>query len=129
MGILFIEYPFFYYLYIINKFIIIETMIQRFLRTTSDIFYPIEDKSIYNNSIVFIEDTKQIWTNGVYYASTHAKDIIYTSDDVDYNNVQDMLDYLLYLHKKDFDESFNMDFGYESKSLSLFDMTFDKTFK
>jgi hypothetical protein len=31
---------------------------QKLLRTTSDIFYPIEDKSIYNNSIVFIEDTK-----------------------------------------------------------------------
>ena len=107
-------------------------MIQRFLRTTSDIFYPIEDKSIYNASIVFLEDTKQIWTNGVYYASastsTDAKDIIYTSEIVDYTNVQDMLDYLLYLHKKDFDESFNMDFGF-APIITSFDVTFDKTFK
>lgn len=105
-------------------------MIQRFLRTTSDIFYPIEDKSIYNESIVFIEDTKQIWTNGAYYASTNvnAKDVTYTSEIVDYTNVQDMLDYLLYLHKKDFDESFNMDFGFAPITTS-FDVTFDKTFK
>ena len=123
-------------------------MTQRFLRTTSDIFYPIEDKSIYNNSIVFIEDTKQIWSNGIYYASLSveeggediedgdlpnsfsgdAKDVNYTSEIVDYTNVQDMLDYLLYLHKKDFDESFNMDFGFAPITTS-FDVTFDKTFK
>lgn len=122
---------------------------QKLLRTTSDIFYPIEDKSIYNNSIVFIEDTKQIWTNGIYYASINAedggedvedsdepnnfsgnaKDVTYISTEVEYNNVQDMLDYLLYLHKKDFDESFNMDFGYESTRMVAFDLTFDKTFK
>lgn len=123
---------------------------QKLLRTTSDIFYPIEDKSIYNDSIVFIEDTKEIWTHGIYYASINAedvgegediedgdlpdsfsgnaKDVTYTSTEVEYNNVQDMLDYLLYLHKKDFDESFNMDFGYESTQMIAFDLTFDKTY-
>lgn len=123
-------------------------MVQRFLRTTSNIFYPIVDKSIYNDSIVFIEDTKQIWSNGVYYSSINtedagggediedgdisnfsgeAKDVTYISEFVEYNNVQDMLDYLLYLHKKDFDESFNMDFGFAPLT-STFDVTFDETF-
>jgi hypothetical protein len=33
-------------------------MMQRFLRTTSEVFDAIDDKSIYNDSIIFIEDTK-----------------------------------------------------------------------
>lgn len=96
-------------------------MAQRFLRTTSNIFYPIVDKSICNDSIVFIEDTKQIWSNGIYYASVNAeeagdgediedgdisnfsgdaKDVTYISEFVEYNNVQDMLDYLLRKNKE-----------------------------
>ena len=112
-------------------------MVRRFLRTTSDIFYPIEDKSIYNASIVFIEDTKQIWSNGVYYASMNAEDgedidaknVTYVSEFAEYNNVQDMLDYLLSLHKCDFDESFNNDFGFSLIPETSFDLTFDITFK
>lgn len=49
-------------------------MIQRYLRTTSEVFDAIDDKSIYNDSIVFIEDTKQIWNNGIYYASVNAEE-------------------------------------------------------
>lgn len=50
-------------------------MVQRYLRTTSDVFDAINDKSIYKDSIVFIEDTKQIWTNGIYYASVNTEEV------------------------------------------------------
>ena len=96
-------------------------MVQRYLRTTSEVFDAIDDKSIYNDSIIFIEDTKQIWTNGIYYASVNAeevvdgediedvdisnfsgdaKDVTYISEFVEYNNVQDILDYLLRKNKE-----------------------------
>jgi hypothetical protein len=114
-------------------------MIRRFLRTTSDIFYPIEDKSIYYDSIVFITDTKEIWSGGVYFTSNNengsnnfsvnAKDVSYISEFIDHDNVQDMLDYLLSLHKCDFDESFNNDFGFSLMPETSFDLTFDITFK
>lgn len=88
-------------------------MAKRFVRTTKNYWNSVSDKSQYNNSIVFIEDTKEIWSNNVYYSPSEAKQIIYNSDIVEYDNVQDMLDYLLDLHKQnDFDESFNSDFGF-----------------
>jgi hypothetical protein len=40
-----------------------------------------------------------------------------------------MLDYLLSLHKCDFDESFNNDFGFSPMPETSFDLTFDITFK
>ena len=41
---------------------------KRFLRTTSEVFETV-DKNLYLNSIVFIEDKLQIWSNGKYYAA------------------------------------------------------------
>ena len=88
-------------------------MAKKFVRTTKNYWNSVSDKSLYNDSIVFIEDSKEIWSNNVYYSPSEARQIIYKSDIVEYDNVQDMLDYLLDFHKQnDFDESFNMDFGY-----------------
>lgn len=42
-------------------------MPKRFVRTKSNIWTNFSDKSPYNDSIVFIEDTNQIWSNGKYY--------------------------------------------------------------
>ena len=41
---------------------------KRLLRTTSEVFETI-DKNLYLNSIVFIEDKLQVWSNGKYYAA------------------------------------------------------------
>ena len=41
---------------------------KRLLRTTSGVFETV-DKNLYLNSIVFIEDKLQIWSNGKYYAA------------------------------------------------------------
>ena len=42
-------------------------MAKKFVRTTSTVWDNKTDKSEYNDSIVFIEDTKEIWSNDVYY--------------------------------------------------------------
>lgn len=42
-------------------------MIKRFIRTTQSKWDKLISKQLYNNSIVFIEDTKKLWSNGVYY--------------------------------------------------------------
>lgn len=56
-------------------------MAKKFVRTTKEIWNNLNDKSQYNDSIVFIEDTKQIWTNGIYY-STHS----FNDFNKDFNN-------------------------------------------
>lgn len=45
-------------------------MAKRFIRATSQQWNTVEDKSIYENSIVFLEDTLEIIANGKSYAST-----------------------------------------------------------
>ena len=42
-------------------------MAKKFVRTVKSIWDKKLDKSEYNDSIVFVEDTNQIWSNGVYY--------------------------------------------------------------
>ena len=49
-------------------------MTKKFIRTNKSIFDAIPDKSLYQDSIVFIEDTKEIWTNGNYYARNDNED-------------------------------------------------------
>ena len=48
-----------------------------FIRTSSNIWDKKSDKSKYDKSIVFIEDTKQIYTNGVYYGSLEDESYIH----------------------------------------------------
>lgn len=48
-------------------------MNKRFIRTTSDKFESI-NKEYYKDSIIFIEDTKEIWMNGNYYARNDNED-------------------------------------------------------
>lgn len=57
-------------------------MAKKFIRTNKSIFDAIPDKSLYQDSIVFIEDTKEIWTNGTYYATNDNEDsnILYDLD-------------------------------------------------
>ena len=54
-----------------------------FVRTTSGVWNnkTEEQKNQYKDSIVFIEDTKQIWSNGVYY-NTHS----FNDFNKDFNN-------------------------------------------
>ena len=42
-------------------------MAKKFVRTTKSVWDAKTDKSQYNDSIVFIEDSKQIWSNGITY--------------------------------------------------------------
>ena len=49
-------------------------MAKKFIRTNKSIFDAIPDKSLYQDSIVFIEDTKEIWTNGNYYGRNDNED-------------------------------------------------------
>ena len=49
-------------------------MTKKFIRTNKSIFDAIPDKSLYYDSIVFIEDTKEIWTNGNYYGRNDNED-------------------------------------------------------
>lgn len=56
-------------------------MAKRFIRTTSENFNNLSDKSEYNDSIVFIEDINQIWSNGVYYVYIPEKGVDYFTDD------------------------------------------------
>lgn len=44
-------------------------MAKKFVRTTKTVWDNKQDKSQYNDSVVFIEDSKQIWSNGIYYNS------------------------------------------------------------
>jgi hypothetical protein len=62
-------------------------MAKKFIRTTSENFNNLADKSEYNNSIVFIEDTKQIWSNGIYYDCSETEDtnISYSSEGLNLN--------------------------------------------
>lgn len=46
-------------------------MAKKFVRTTKEVWDNKNDKSQYNNSIVFIEDTEQIWSNDIYYGGNH----------------------------------------------------------
>jgi hypothetical protein len=41
-----------------------------FVKTTSDEFESL-DKSAYEDAIVFIEDTKEIWSNDIYYGENN----------------------------------------------------------
>lgn len=45
-------------------------MAKKFVRTTKQVWDNKQDKSQYNDSIVFIEDSKQIWSNGNYYINS-----------------------------------------------------------
>ena len=56
-------------------------MAKKFVRTTSENFNNLSDKSQYKDSIVFIEDIKQIWSNNVYY-NTHS----FNDFNKDFNN-------------------------------------------
>lgn len=56
-------------------------MAKKFIRTTKATWDSINDKSQYQDSIVFIEDTKQIWSNNVYY-NTHS----FNDFNKDFNN-------------------------------------------
>lgn len=56
-------------------------MAKKFVRTTKEVWNNKNDKSQYNDSIVFIEDTKQIWSNGIYY-NTHS----FNDFNKDFNN-------------------------------------------
>lgn len=60
-------------------------MAKLLIRGTSAAFNALADKSAYNNSIVFLEDTKQIWTNGNYYglSDEDAAKIAQLRDDLD----------------------------------------------
>lgn len=42
-------------------------MAKKFVRTTKSVWDNKQDKSQYNDSIVFIEDSRQIWSNGITY--------------------------------------------------------------
>ena len=42
-------------------------MAKTLVRTTKSVWDSKQDKSQYNDSIVFIEDSEQIWSNGIYY--------------------------------------------------------------
>lgn len=50
-------------------------MAKRFVRSTQNAWNNVADKSAYNDSVVFIEDAKEIWSNGVTY--THKPDFFY----------------------------------------------------
>lgn len=52
-------------------------MAKKFIRTTSENFNQLSDKSEYIDSIVFIEDAKQIWSNNIYYGDIQ---ILYDAD-------------------------------------------------
>jgi hypothetical protein len=56
-------------------------MAKKFVRTTKEVWNNKNDKSQYNDSIVFIEDTKQIWSNSIYY-NTHS----FNDFNKDFNN-------------------------------------------
>ena len=56
-------------------------MAKKFVRTKSENFNNLSDKLQYKDSIVFIEDTKQIWSNNVYY-NTHS----FNDFNKDFNN-------------------------------------------
>jgi hypothetical protein len=53
-------------------------MKNRFIRGSSTAFESI-NKEEYNNSIVFLEDTKQIWSNGNYYGGVSIINISYNN--------------------------------------------------
>lgn len=52
-------------------------MAKKFVRTTGNTWNNKSNKSDYNNSIVFLEDTRQIWSNGIYYGGNNIIDITY----------------------------------------------------
>lgn len=52
-------------------------MAKKFVRTTGNTWNNKNNKSDYNNSIVFLEDTRQIWSNGIYYGGNNIIDITY----------------------------------------------------
>ena len=49
-------------------------MAKKFIRTTSENFNNLSDKSQYKDSIVFIEDINMIWTNNKYYGEHTSSD-------------------------------------------------------
>ena len=61
-------------------------MAKKFVRTTSENFNNLSNKSQYKDSIVFIEDIKQIWSNNVYYGG------ITPIINVTYNDLTAMVD-------------------------------------
>lgn len=61
-------------------------MEKRFIRTTSDIFTQ-SDKNLYLNSIVFIEDKGQIWTNDNTYPYSMGDGTKFLSDDGTYKTI------------------------------------------
>ena len=56
-------------------------MAKKFVRTTKEVWDNKNDKSPYIDSIVFIEDIQQIWSNGIYY-NTHS----FNDFNKDFNN-------------------------------------------
>lgn len=64
-------------------------MAKRFVRcTTESVWDSIEDKSIYNNSVVFIEDIGKIWTNGHTYPMSTGDGIKFLADDGTYKTIE-----------------------------------------
>ena len=62
-------------------------MASTFIRTNSEVWgnKTEEQKNQYNDSIVFIEDTKQIWSNDVYYGSVEKTPILFNTAELDIN--------------------------------------------
>ena len=58
-----------------------------FVKTTSEEF-GLLDKSVYEDSIVFIEDAKQIWSNGIYYGESNSQNSI----DITYSELKTLRD-------------------------------------
>lgn len=65
-------------------------MAKRFIRTTSTNFNNLSDKSEYNDSLVFIEDINQIWSNGKYYGRIPQKGIDYFNEEDKAEFVEDI---------------------------------------
>ena len=63
-------------------------MAKKFVRTTSENFNNLSDKSQYKDSIVFIEDAKQIWSNGIYYGGSNNQNSI----DITYSELKTLRD-------------------------------------
>ena len=63
-------------------------MAKKFVRTTKEVWDNKNDKSQYNDSIVFIEDTKQIWSNDIYYGASNNQNSI----DITYSELVSLRD-------------------------------------
>lgn len=64
-------------------------MAKRFVRCPLEsVWNEVEDKSVYNNSIVFIEDTRRIIVNGKTYPTTEGSPIKFLAEDGTYKEIQ-----------------------------------------